>query len=465
MSREKKSVIVVGAGLVGTLLAIRLAQLDYEVSLFDSRSDMRNAQMKSGRSINLALSDRGLRALNLIGLEEEARNIAIPMRGRMLHDIKGETKLSPYSGRQSEYINSISRSGLNELLLDKADSYSNIKIYFNYDCIDVDLEHSTAIFHDEQYRTVDFVADIVIGADGANSAVRSSMLRHAAPLRFSFSQEFEDFSYKELSIPPGEIEKFQLEKNALHIWPRGDFMLIALPNIDGSFTVTLFMRTTGNENQASFDKLHSTEVIHQFFKEQFPDAYPLLKFLDQEMDTNPLGALRTVRCAPWYVKDSIFLIGDAAHAMVPFYAQGMNCGFEDVFILDEIIEQYAHRWDKILPAYYQSRKINADAIGELSLDNFYEMRDQVAHEGFSKKRSIEMQLEATFQDYFSKYSMVTFREDLPYHIARDIGRFQDDLLLDIVQEQRNYSIEEIMYILRSATQKSFPQYNIYKLPE
>ncbi len=462
MDRSKKTVIVVGAGLVGSVAAIRMAQLGYEVSLFDSRSDMRKTGQKSGRSINLALSDRGLKTLRLIEMEEAARNIAIPMYGRMLHDEEGNTRLARYSGRESEYINSISRSGLNELLLDKIDTYPNITSYFNYECISVDLQNNTAIFYDEQFRTVDFIADLIIGADGANSAVRASMLRHAASLRFSFSQQFLEHSYKELSISPGEKEKFQIEKNALHIWPRGDYMLIALPNTDGSFTVTLFMRTLGNTDQASFDKLKTADDIKDFFKEHFADAYPLLYNLIEEMEKNPVGALRTVKCSPWYVNDSVFLLGDSAHAVVPFYAQGMNCGFEDVYVLNELIEKNNHQWDVVLPEFYQSRKINADAIADLSLDNFYEMRDQVAHEGFAKKRDIEMQLEAKYEEYSSKYSMVTFREDLPYHVAMNVGRFQDALLLNMVQEEEEHSIEEIMAILKEETRKTFPDYKIYE---
>lgn len=457
----KKKALVIGAGLCGTLLAIRLAQRGYDVNLFESRGDMRNSSTHSGRSINLALSNRGLKALDLIGLKEEALDISIPMYGRMLHDEKGNTKLARYSGREEEYINSISRSGLNILLLNKADSYSNITIYFNYECINVDLENKTAIFYDEQYRTVDFIGDIIFGADGANSAVRASMLDHAARLRFSFSQQFLDYSYKELSIAAGETEKFQIEKNALHIWPRGDYMLIALPNKDGSFTVTLFMRTHNDGEHASFDKLKEDEAIKAFFKEHFADAFPLLTDLIDEMETNPTGALRTVKCSPWYVNDSVLLIGDSAHAVVPFYAQGMNCAFEDVTVLDALIEKHEDNWTTILPEYFQARKINADAIGDLSLDNFYEMRDQVAHEDFEQKRKIELALEKDYKEYNSKYSLVTFREDIPYHVAKDLGRFQDDLLLNLVGSSVDLNLDEILQKLKTETVKAFPDFHLY----
>lgn len=456
---NKKDIMVVGAGLCGTLLAIRLAQRGYNVNLYEKRGDMRLTTMDSGRSINLALSDRGIKALSMVGLAESAEKLSIPMYGRMLHDNGGNTRLSRYSGRESDYINSISRPGLNALLLDKADTYPNLNVHFNHQCIDLDFDTQDVIFQDSQHRTVDHSADIIIGADGAGSAVRTSILRHGARFRFSFSQDFLKHSYKELSIPSGKSGNFLIEKNALHIWPRGAFMLIALPNLDSSFTVTLFLKTKGKSN--SFEYLKNKDNIEPFFKEYFKDTYELMPDIFDDMEQNPVGALGTVRCSPWVVKESIFLIGDAAHAIVPFYGQGMNCAFEDVTVLDGLLDKHKGDWDKVLCDFSRDRKVDSDAIADLALDNFYEMRDQVADEDFTEKRAIEMQLEDQYKEYYSKYSLVTFREDLPYHIAKKVGRFQDHYLLELVHKNNNISIEKTMQAIKKVTMERFPEYDIY----
>lgn len=460
MGKNNLEIIVIGAGLCGTLVAIRLAQEGHNVNLYEKRADMRKTHVDSGRSINLALSDRGLKALELVGLKDEALDLSIPMNGRMLHDKEGNTRMSLYSARESDYINSISRPGLNELLLDTANSMDNLRTYFSHKCIDVDFYSKTVILQDAQHRTIDRDADLIVGADGAGSAVRNSMLMHGASLRFSFSQDFLKHSYKELTIPAGETEKFQLEKNALHIWPRGDYMLIALPNLDGSFTATLFMRTEGEED--SFEALDNRKAIEKFFEENFNDAYEKMPDLLKEMNENPVGALGTVKCSPWQINHSTFLIGDAAHAIVPFYGQGMNSAFEDVTILDELMRKHDGDWEKILEEYSDNRKKDTDAIADLAIDNFHEMRDKVDDKFFTKKRKLEMKLEEEYEDYFSKYSLVTFREDLPYHIAKEVGRFQDQLLLDLVQNSDSSDPDKTMKIIKEKTTENFPDYEIYK---
>ncbi len=460
MVTKDRKIVVVGAGLVGTLLAIRLAQRGYKVHLYEKRGDMRNEIVDSGRSINLALSDRGLQALEIAGLKEKALALAIPMHGRMLHDPQGNTSLARYSGREEDYINSISRPGLNALLLNAASEYPQVEIFFDHKCTGVDYKNKIAHFDRQGQASIAVDSELIIGADGAGSAVRSSLLHHGASLRFSYSQDFLAHSYKELTIPAGRENMFQIEKNALHIWPRGKFMLIALPNLGGSFTVTLFMRTAGTEN--SYKALDTAEKIRAFFQQNFPDAYELMPEIVDEMRNNPLGALGTIRCSPWYVNESVMLIGDAAHAVVPFYGQGMNCGFEDVYILDRLLDKYEENWEEVLKKFSALRKKDSDAIADLSLDNFYEMRDHVANEDFNKKHDLEIILEKNYEEYYSKYSLVTFREDLPYSTALDLGRFQDNFLLEIVKNEQNYTPEEILHRIKLASIKKFPHYKIYE---
>ena len=428
---KKENILIIGAGLCGSLLSLRLAQRGYQVEVYESRPDLRSTDISAGRSINLALSDRGLKALRLAGVEEKAREICIPMRGRLMHDTQGNTFESNYSGREGEFINSISRGDLNGILLTEAEKHENVNIHFNNRCLEIDIENNIATF--ENYQTKEqftIQADVIFGTDGAGSSLRKSYEKQFS--EFHVSQEFLTHGYKELEIP-GIRGKHQISKDHLHIWPRGDYMLIALPNMDGSFTVTLFL--SYSEGKYNFDNLTSKEKITTFFKEQFSDALALIPDILHEFKINPTGKLGTVKCFPWAYKGNTLLMGDAAHAIVPFYGQGMNASFEDVSVLDEVLNEFKHKgWDSVFSEFQQRRKQDADAIADLAIDNYYEMRDHVANPYFKEKRKIEMDLEKNFPTaYFSKYSLVTFNEDIGYHEAMTRGRAQDKALLNMVE--------------------------------
>jgi kynurenine 3-monooxygenase len=448
---DSQKVIIIGAGLAGSLLAIYLAKRSISVDVYEARGDMRREDVAAGRSINLALSDRGIAALREIGMDEYMLAEAVPMFGRMIHPVTGETKLLPYSGRKGEYINSVSRAGLNVALINEAEKYDGVNFYFNHKCVDFDCDTGEAIFEDGDT----IKGDTLIATDGAGSAVRQAM-EHQLP-GFSASTVFLEHGYKELHIPPDTADgNFLIEKNALHIWPRHQFMMIALPNFDGSFTCTLFLAHAG-EN--SFEKIgcgltqkdadqnksgnqrhpreSATESLLDFFQTQFPDAVPLMPTLIEDFFHNPTGLLGTVKCWPWNVGGKALLLGDSAHALVPFYGQGMNCAFEDVRVLDQLIEKHSTDWETVYEEYGQLRKINTDAIADMAEENFYEMRDAVADPIFIRKRELETKLEQTYPDYFSKYSMVTFREDLPYSVAKERGNAQDRLLMEICTDVEN----------------------------
>ena len=430
---KKDKVLIIGAGLCGSLLALRLAQRGFKVELYESRPDLRTTDISAGRSINLALSDRGLKALRLCGMEEKAREICIPMFGRLMHDTEGNTFSSNYSGRENEFINSISRGNLNAILLDAAEKHENVQMYFNKKCESVDIENAIAHFKD--YKTKeDFSvnATVIFGGDGAGSSLRKSYVSERKFL-FSYSQDYLNHGYKELEIPADKKGEHQISKEHLHIWPRGDFMLIALPNMDGSFTVTLFL--SYDEGEFNFDNLISEEKITQFFEKEFPDALALIPNIKEEFINNPTGPLGTIKCSPWSYQDKTMLIGDSSHAIVPFYGQGMNASFEDVFVLDEILDEDLGDWEAIFKAYQKIRKKDTDAIADLAIDNFHEMKNHVANPIFKEKRKIEMDLEKTFPtEYASKYSLVTFNEQIGYNEAMKRGRAQDEVLLNLLSD-------------------------------
>ncbi|MCW5949906.1 MAG: FAD-dependent monooxygenase [Pyrinomonadaceae bacterium] len=443
-------ITIVGAGLAGSLLAICLARRGYSVTVFEARQDMRSSVVESGRSINLALSDRGIAALRQVGMDEYMLKEAVPMLGRMIHDTAGGTKLLPYSGREGEYINSVSRAGLNIALMNEAERNPNVRFIFNERCTDYDVASGELSF--DSGRT--FRPDVTIAADGAGSPIRQAMQRQIPG--YEFSSVFLDHGYKELHIPPGPGGGFQLEKNALHIWPRHQFMMIALPNFDGSFTCTLFLAQKATDGPG-FDGLKSEAAVFEFFEKEFPDAVPLMPTLIEDFFGNPTGSLGTVKCWPWSADGKALLIGDAAHAVVPFYGQGMNCSFEDVRVLDGLIAEDAATkngdvdWASVFAKYGQVRKTNTDAIADMAEENFYEMRDRVADPIFQRKRELETRLEQTYPDYFSKYSMVTFREDLPYSIAKARGNAQDELLMEICSAAANAAeigLDEVMERIR-----------------
>lgn len=447
-------VVLIGAGLAGSLLAIYLAKRGIEVEVYEARPDMRKVKISAGRSINLALSDRGIAALREVGLDEYMLQEAIPMYGRMVHTLDGKTKFLAYSGRQGEYINSVSRAGLNCELMNRAEEFPNVKIFFNHRCKAFDCETGEALIEDvTRGCEIKVKGDTLIATDGAGSAVRNSMLHGCIP-RFNFSQSWLEHGYKELHIPPGKNGEFLMEKNALHIWARHSFMMIALPNPDGSFTCTLFLAHEGQEN--SFEQLKDADSLIKFFAKYFPDALPLMPTLIEDFFSNPTGNLGTIRCFPWNVAGKALLLGDAAHAIVPFYGQGMNCAFEDCRILNLLIEKHGYDWQKVFQIFGKMRKPNTDAIADMAEENFYEMRDAVADPVFQRKRELETKLEQLFPDYFSKYSMVTFREDLPYLVAKQRGNAQDKLLMEICSEIEDISqidLNEVMQKIRELNQQ------------
>jgi kynurenine 3-monooxygenase len=445
----KKKVIIIGAGLSGSLLAIYLAKRGIEADVYEARADMRKIEMAAGRSINLALSDRGIAALREVGMDEYMLREAVPMLGRMVHSVTGETKLLPYSGRKGEYINSISRGGLNIALMSEAEKYEGIGFHFNQKCVDFDCADGGALLENSETGEKQTVkGDTLIATDGAGSAVRNAML-HGGVSRFNFSQSWLEHGYKELHIPPGKNGEFLMEKNALHIWARRSFMMIALPNFDGSFTCTLFL---AHEGENSFERLTNEKSLLEFFQTNFADAIPLLPTLVEDFFTNPIGNLGTIKCFPWNVGGKSLLLGDSAHAVVPFYGQGMNASFEDCRVLNSLIEKHGTDWETVFGEYGNLRKENTDAIADMAEENFYEMRDAVADPVFVRKRELETKLEQTFPDYFSKYSMVTFREDLPYALAKRKGNAQDKLLMEIcakVDDVSKIDLNEVMEMVKT----------------
>ncbi|RMB56634.1 FAD-dependent monooxygenase [Dokdonia sinensis] len=431
---KQEHILIIGAGLCGSLLALRMAQRGYKVTLIERRPDLREVHQDAGRSINLALSDRGLKGIKLVGLEDRVRELCIPMNGRMLHDKESNTLFSPYSGRTDEFINSISRTDLNIMLLNAADEYDTLQVLFNQSCSDVDLKNATATFvdyHTKEEQTI--AADIILGTDGAGSAVRKSMYM-SRDFLFSFSQDYLGHGYKELTFPPAEDGGYRTEKNALHIWPRGRDMIIALPNLDGSFTVTLFIDY--EDAPDSFASLNSPEAITEYFTRQFPDAVPMMPDLVKDYEENPVGPLGTIKCHPWNAFGKVCIMGDAAHAIVPFYGQGMNASFEDVVVFDETLDKFGDQgWEKVFKEFEKTRKPDTDAIADLAVDNFHEMKEHTAHPMFQEKRKLETAFEKEFpEEYYSKYSLVTFKEEIGYREAMIRGRAQNKAILNLLDD-------------------------------
>lgn len=423
----KKKITIAGAGLVGSLLSIYLAKRGHSVSLHERRHDMRKGTAGVGRSINLALSDRGLLALEKVGLADTIKTIAIPMHGRYIHNHDGSTAFQPY-GREGQYINSVSRGDLNKLLMDAAEQ-SGVEIIFDQKCEHINFNSNSITFTSGEGVKSDHVADIIFGADGAFAATRlQHQLQHE---KFDYQQFYIDCGYKELTIPPTSAGDFALEANALHIWPRKDFMLIALPNLDRSFTCTLFFPFEG---EFSFASLNTPELVEDFFSRVFPDAFTLMPGLAGEFFSNPTSSLVTVKCYPWVRGGKFALIGDAAHAIVPFFGQGMNCGFEDCRILDELIsKEEDENWDAILNAYQLSRKPDADAIADLAVANFIEMRSRTADPVFLLQKKIEAKLHAAYpSEWIPAYTMVTFSPGIRYSEALRKGMEQERIMQQVM---------------------------------
>lgn len=425
MTPKNKNIVIMGAGLVGSLMAIYLRKRGYSVSIYERRADMRKSKVAAGRSINLALSNRGWKPLAEVGLETAISEMIIPMNGRIMHDANGNLTFQPY-GKEGQAINSISRGGLNQLLIEQAEA-AGVNVHFDHKCLGVDHDKTTVSL-EYNGETIEITADIIIGADGAYSAVRQAFQKTD---RFNFNQHYIDHGYKELVIPAGAAGSFLIEKNALHIWPRGNYMLIALPNTDGSFTCTLFFPFEGDR---SFDTLKTDDEIMDFFMEVFPDAVDLMPTLLADYKSNPTSSLLTIKCYPW-VKNNTLIIGDASHAIVPFYGQGMNSGFEDCRVLNDMLEEHSDDWETVLPLYQATRKPDADAILDLALQNFIEMRDLVADEYFLTRKKIEAKLNTEYPDqWIPLYSMVTFQEDIRYSEAIERGR-QQKLIMDEVMKR------------------------------
>lgn len=420
-----RSVTILGAGLVGSLLAVILRKRGHEVTIYERRPDMRKASLAAGRSINLAMSVRGWEALDLAGLRKDIEDLAIPMFGRALHQSDGSSAFQQY-GKNNEAIFSVSRGELNKRLMTLAEE-EGVTIHFEQRCTDVDIEQNILTLEDINDNSTKTVkADLLFGADGAFSALRKS---YTHTERVDAAHHYLKHGYKELCIPPDAAGKMMMQKEALHIWPRKNFMMIALPNTDGTFTCTLFLPFEG---EISFEKLKTEEDVKAFFNTHFPDAVPLMPTLIEDFFGNPTSSLITTHVDPWHFGDRNALIGDAAHAIVPFYGQGMNAGFEDCSVLAALIDQYGTDWNTILKEYDNKRKPNGDAVAELALINFVEMRDKVADESFLLRKKIEKELGRRYPEQFiSVYEMVSFSH-IPYSTAMSCIHAQDELLQKIM---------------------------------
>jgi len=426
---EGKNFTIVGAGLVGSLLAIYLSRRGYKITMYERRPDMRNPQYSgsAGRSINLALSDRGWRGLEGVGIDGEVRKIGIAMKGREIHNLDGTIAFQPY-GKTHQANYSVSRGGLNCLLMDLAEKHG-AKIYFEERCTHVDLKTATATFENTHTsRTSTVTSDRIFGTDGAFSASRLSV--QLGTDRFSYSQTYLDHGYKELTITPNAKGDFAMNADTLHIWPRGQFMLIALPNLDKTFTCTLFFPFEG-EN--SFKALDTKEKMMAFFNKIFADAVPLMPTLVEDYFRNPPASLATIKCFPWSFEDKLLLLGDAAHGIVPFFGQGMNCGFEDCVVLDKLMNQHGENWKKIFHEFETLRKPDGDAIAELAVENYIEMRDKVADPKFLLQKKIEARFSEKYPDKWTPlYAMVTYRTDLRYSETLSKGKTQEEIMKKIM---------------------------------
>lgn len=422
-----KQATIVGAGLVGSLWAIYLNKAGYQVQIFERRADMRKQKMSAGKSINLATSYRGWKALDAVGIGDEIRKIAIPMYGRTLHQENGSMAYQPY-GINDQAIFSVSRGEINARLMDLAEEKSVIK--FNHECLDADTLNGLCTFrNNETGELIKVKSDVVFATDGAFSAVRYNSMQKLD--RFNYSQHYIEDGYRELLLPAAPDGSFRLEKNSLHIWPRGRFMLIALPNFDGSFTCTLFMPFDGHKH--CFNALTSKDKVDAFFKEVFTDFYEMMPDVADSWEKHPLSSLAIIRCFPWYNGKTV-LMGDAAHATVPFFGQGMNCGFEDCSVMWELMQQHNENWPEVFKSYQLKRKPNGDAVQDLSLQNYLVMRDKVADPAFQLEQKIERRIAELYpSQYFPLYSMVSFT-DIEYQVAFKKGNAQHDQIKKIISD-------------------------------
>jgi kynurenine 3-monooxygenase len=418
---QRPPVTLLGAGLAGSLLAVTLARRGHPVTVYERLPDMRRVAIPAGRSINLALAHRGIRPLEAAGLMPQVEKLLIPMRGRMLHDRDGSTSLTPYGRTPTEVIHSVSRPGLNMLLMNAAEQ-AGARFHFGQRVKDVDFEAGRVSLVDEAGRKQAVEADALIGTDGGGSAVRQAMVKRRG---VKVVEDILPHAYKELTIPAGADSSHRMEKHALHIWPRGGYMLIALPNLDGSFTVTLFLARDGDP---SFARLEQPGELQRFFAADFPDALALIPGLEQEFRAHPTGMMGTVHASSWHAEGRALLLGDAAHAIVPFHGQGMNCAFEDCLVLGECLDRHGDDWTKVFAAFEALRRPNAEAIAAMALENYVEMRDAVRDPKFMLQKKLGFLLEERNPGMFvPRYSMVMFHH-LPYAEARSRGAIQQRIL-------------------------------------
>jgi kynurenine 3-monooxygenase len=413
----KPDVVIVGAGPVGSLLALTLARRGLEVHVYERRPDMRRVDIAAGRSINLAVSTRGLHALRQVGLDDDVLREAVPMLGRMTHALDGKLALLPYGRDESESINSMSRGGLNKLLITRAEETGRVLFFFERRLVDYDFDLRVARFEPGGYVK----AEVIVGSDGSASALRTSM-------DGDVTQDVLSSGYKELTMPP-DAGDFAMHRTALHIWPRGEFMLIALPNLDGSFTCTLFLPLEG---EPSFARIRKEAEAQAFFERYFPDAVPKIPDLAEQFVQAPLGRMTTIKAWPWS-RGPVLLMGDAAHAIVPFFGQGMNAGFEDVTLLSGMLNG---DWAGDFARFGEARKADTDAIADLAVENYLEMRDRVADPEFLRMREIEHELQARMgRRYLTRYQLVTFTR-VPYRVALQAGEIQARILSELAREAR-----------------------------
>lgn len=418
-----EKIVIAGAGLVGSFWALALKKKGYEVELFEKRPDMRKDSADGGRSINLIATSRGLNAFTAAGILDEVKKIVVPVTGRMMHSLEGDLTYQPYGRDDSECNYSVSRSLLNITLLNEAEK-AGVKITFEKELESIDPQSNTAIFSG---RTVSF--DRFFGADGAGSPTRKELLRLMPDVLETV--DFIDSDYKELLMPAASGGTYPIEKKALHIWPRGDHMLMALPNLDGSFTMTVYLPQKG---ERSFENLKTKEDITNFFEKYYKSSIPHMPEFAEEFLENPQGKLGTVRMSKWVYQDKIALIGDAAHAVVPFFGQGMNCGLEDCYYLLKYMEQFPNDWSRIFTEYDKNQRPNGNAIADMALENFIEMKDKVGDKNFLLKKAVEHKIENQFPDkYRARYGMVTYTL-IPYLYAKEAGVIQNEILSELTKD-------------------------------
>jgi kynurenine 3-monooxygenase len=427
---SKDTITIIGAGMAGTLLAVLLAKRGYSVELFERNPDPRKGNAPAGRSVNLALGERGRHALRLAGLLEEVNDFSIPMRGRMLHDLEGSTRLQPYGKDESEVIYSVHRARLNECLLNAAEALDGVRIHFGHRLEGILWDQGRAVFAGPDGSERHHPCEPIIGTDGAGSALRQAM---SEVIDLGVSEELLETGYKELTIPAAADGSHQLDPNALHIWPRGGFMLIGLANADGSFTMTLFLDNQAHEATPGFDRLQDWGAQQAFMQEHFPDAVLLMPNLEQEFHDNPIGLLGTVRCRQWHLSGRALLIGDAAHAIVPFHGQGVNAAFEDCVEFMDCLGDGNRDWKSVFADLQDKRRVNANAIADMALENYEIMRESVRHEGFLLRKALEHELERRHPQHFvARYSLVMFHR-IPYAEAYRRGDIQARILDELLE--------------------------------